>query len=265
VIDAFVVHPPLAETLRATIVPTISFDHDYIATLVAILGTTISPYLFFWQTSHEVEEEKAAGRKTRAERRGATWYERRIATIDVNLGMLFSNGVMYFIILATALTLHASAKTDISTGADAAEALRPLAGDFAGIIFAIGMIGAGFLAVPILSGASAYAVSETFGWRQGLDENWRRAKPFYGVVAAATLVGLLIPVTGIKPIDALFFTAVLNGIAAPPLLVVIMLAARNKKVMGRQTIGPVLTALGWIVALAMFAALGGLALTSLGP
>ena len=262
VVDVFLVHPPLGETLRATIVPTISFDRNYVATLVAILGTTISPYLFFWQTSHEVEDEKAAGKKTRAERRGATWYELRIATIDVNVGMLFSNLVMYFIILATALTLHANGKTDISTGADAAEALKPLAGDFAGLIFAVGMIGTGLLAVPVLAGASAYAVSETFGWRSGLDEHWSRARPFYGVLALATLVGLVIPFTGVKPIDALFFTSIVNGVAAPFLLVVIMLAARNRKVMGNQIIGPVLTALGWIVTIAMFAALIGLAVTS---
>jgi NRAMP (natural resistance-associated macrophage protein)-like metal ion transporter len=264
VIDAVLVRPPLAETLRATIVPTISTDHLYIATLVAILGTTISPYLFFWQASQEVEEDKSAGRRTRAQRRGASRFELRSATIDVTVGMLVSNLVMYFIILSTALTLHASAKTDISTGAEAAQALKPLAGDLAGLIFAVGMIGTGLLAVPVLSGASAYAVSETFGWREGLDEDWWRAKPFYGVVAVATLVGLVIPFTGIKPIDALFFTSVLNGIAAPPLLVVIMLAARNKKVMGRQTIGPVLTVLGWTVTAAMFAALIGLALTSFG-
>jgi Mn2+/Fe2+ NRAMP family transporter len=211
-----------------------------------------------------VEEEKSAGRKKRAERRGASRFELRIATIDVTVGMLFSNLVMYFIILATALTLNANGKTDISTGADAAEALKPLAGDLAGLIFAVGMIGTGLLAVPVLAGASAYAVSETFGWRSGLDEHWPRAKPFYGVLALATLVGLVIPFTGVKSIDALFFTSILNGIAAPFLLVVIMLAARNKKVMGRQTIGPVLTALGWIVTIAMFAALIGLALTSLG-
>ena len=264
VIDVFLVHPPLGETLRATIVPTITFDKNYIATLVAILGTTISPYLFFWQTSSEVEEEKAAGKKTRAQRRGATWYELRIATIDVNVGMLFSNLVMYFIILATALTLNANGKTDISTGADAAEALKPVAGDFAGLIFAVGMIGTGLLAVPVLAGASAYAVSETFGWRFGLDEHWQRARPFYGVIALATLVGLVIPFSGIKPIDALFFTSIVNGIAAPFLLVVIMLAARNTKVMGQQTIGPVLTALGWIVTVAMFVALVGLAITSFG-
>jgi NRAMP (natural resistance-associated macrophage protein)-like metal ion transporter len=264
VIDVFLVHPPLGETLRATIVPTISFDRGYIATLVAILGTTISPYLFFWQASEEVEEEKSAGKRTEAERRGASRFELRMATIDVTVGMLFSNLVMYFIILATALTLNTSGKTDISTGADAAEALKPLAGDLAGLIFAVGMIGTGLLAVPVLAGASAYAVSETFGWRSGLDEHWRRARPFYGVIALATVVGLTIPFTGVKPIDALFFTSILNGVAAPFLLVVIMLAARNKKVMGNQTIGPVLTALGWIVTVAMFAALVGLALTSLG-
>ena len=264
VVDAVLVRPPLAETLRATIVPTISADRTYIATFVAILGTTISPYLFFWQTSQEVEEEKSAGRKTRAQRRGASRFELRIATIDVTLGMLISNLVMYFIILSTALTLHANGKTDISTGADAADALRPLAGDLAGVVFAVGMIGTGLLAVPVLSGASAYAVSETFGWRHGLDENWRRARSFYGVVALATIVGLVIPFTGVKPIDALFFTSVLNGAAAPFLLVVIMLAARNTKVMGHQTIGPVLTVLGWTVTLAMFAALLGLALTSFG-
>ena len=262
VVDVFLVHPPIAETLRATLVPTISFDHGYLATLVAILGTTISPYLFFWQTSQEVEEERAAGRKSRKQRRGASRFELRIATIDVTVGMLVSNLVMYFIILATALTLNASGRTDIATGADAAQALRPVAGDFAGVIFAVGMIGTGLLAVPVLAGASAYAVSETFGWRSGLDEQWRRAKPFYGVLALATLVGLVIPFTGVKPIDALFFTSILNGIAAPFLLVVIMLAARNRKVMGGQTIGPVLTALGWIVTVAMFAALIGLALTS---
>ena len=178
--------------------------------------------------------------------------------------MFVSNLVMYFIILATALTLHANGTTNIDAGADAAQALRPLAGDLAGVIFAIGMIGTGLLAVPVLAGASAYAVSEAFGWPEGLDEHWQRARPFYGVVAVATIVGLVIPFSGVKPIDALFFTSVLNGIVAPPLLVVIMLAARNKKVMGRQTIGPVLTSLGWIVTLAMFAALVGLTLTSLG-
>lgn len=163
VVDVFLVHPPLAENLRATVVPTISFDRNYLATL----GTTISPYLFFWQTSHEVEEEKAAGGKTREQRPGASWFELRIATIDVTIGMLFSNLVIYFIILATAITLNANGKTDIQRGADAAQALRPLAGDLAGFIFAVGMIGTGLLAVPVLAGASESAVSESFEWGSG--------------------------------------------------------------------------------------------------
>ena len=254
VADAILVRPPLGETLRATFVPTLSLDREYLTTLVAILGTTISPYLFFWQASQEVEEDKASGRR----RRGATPFEIRIATIDVDIGMFVSNLVMYFIILATAVTLHANGKTDLQTGADAAAALRPLAGDLAGLLFGVGLIGTGLLAIPVLSGSAAYAVSEVFGWRRGLDEDWRRAKAFYAVIAAATLVGTLIDFTDVKPIDALFWSSVLNGVAAPPLLVLIMLAARNPRVMGHQTIGPVLTALGWATTIAMFAALLGL-------
>src|SRR5207237_9742475 len=163
VVDAVLVNPPVAETIRATIVPTISTDHEYIATLVAILGTTISPYLVFWQTSQEVEEEKSAGRRKRAQRRGATRFELKIATIDVTVGMWVSNIVMYFIILSTALTLHANGQTDISTGAEAAEALKPLAGNLAGVSLAVGMIGTGLLAGPRLARASADAAPGTSG------------------------------------------------------------------------------------------------------
>jgi NRAMP (natural resistance-associated macrophage protein)-like metal ion transporter len=262
VADAILIHPDLGETLRATIVPTISLDRDYITALVAILGTTISPYLFFWQASHEIEEEKASG-NPKATKRGATPRQIRIATIDVNVGMLVSNLVMYFVILATAVTLHASGTTSIKSGADAAQALRPLAGDLSGLLFAAGMIGTGLLAVPVLSGSAAYAVSETFGWREGLDQDWRRAKPFYGVIAAATVIGTLINLTPIEPIDALFWASVLNGITAPPLLVLIMLAARDRRVMGSQRIGPVLTVLGWFTTVAMFLALAALAISSL--
>ena len=259
VVDAFIVHPQLLETLRATIVPTVSLDPTYVTTVVAILGTTISPYLYFWQSSEEVEEEIALGRKSRGARRGATAAELRYSTIDVNVGMAFSNLVMYFIILATALTLFKSGKTDIKSAADAAEALKPLLGDFAGILFAAGMIGAGLLAVPILSGSAAYAIAEAFGWEYGLDTHWSKAKPFYAVIIVATLAGVAMNFIGINPIDALFYAAVLNGIVAPPLLVMVMLAARNPNVMGRQTIGPLLTVLGWIATAAMFLALAGLA------
>ena len=261
-IDAFVVHPDLLETLKAAVVPTFSLDPKYVATIVAILGTTISPYLFFWQSSEEVEEEIAQGRKTEEARKGASPGELRYATIDVNVGMGISNIVMFFIILATALTLFKQGKMDIKSAADAAEALRPIAGDLSGLLFAGGMIGAGLLAIPILSGSAAYAVSETFGWNSGLEERWDRAKPFYGVIILATLVGMAINFTGIDPITALFYTALLNGIIAPPLLVLVMLVARDRRVMGEQTIGPLLTTLGWLATTGMFLALAGLAYTT---
>ena len=262
VVDVFIVHPGLLETLRATVVPTLSLDPAYVTAIVAILGTTISPYLFFWQSSEEVEEEVEIGRTTKAARRGASAAEIRYSTIDTVVGMGFSNLVMYFIILTTALTLFKAGKTDIKSAADAAEALKPLAGDFAGILFAAGMIGAGLLAVPILSGSAAYAIAEGFGWEYGLNSHWSRAKPFYAVIVLATAIGIGMNFLGINPIDALFYTAVLNGIVAPPILVMIMLAACNPKVMHGQTIGPVLTTLGWMATVAMFLALVGLAYTT---
>jgi NRAMP (natural resistance-associated macrophage protein)-like metal ion transporter len=263
VIDAFIVHPDLAETLRATIVPTISLDPAYITAIVAILGTTISPYLFFWQSSEVVEEEIEEGRVTVDARRGASDTEIRYSAIDTVVGMGFSNLVMYFIILATALTLFKAGKSDIKSAADAAEALKPLAGDFAGILFAVGMIGAGLLAIPILSGSAAYAVAEAFGWRYGLDHKWSHAKEFYGVIIVATALGTVLNFLGIHPIDALFWTAVINGVIAPPLLVLVMLAARNERVMGDQRIGPVLTTFGWLATVGMFLALIAFIATSL--
>ena len=262
VVDAFIVHPDLAETFRATVVPTLSLDPAYITTIVAILGTTISPYLFFWQSSEEVEEEVQEGRRTRFERLGASSAEIRRSTIDTNIGMGFSNLVMYFIILATALTLFKNGKTDIKSAADAAEALKPLVGDFAGILFAAGMIGAALLAIPILSGSAAYAIAEAFGWQYGLETHWSKARPFYAVIVVSTAIGVAMNFVGINPIDALFYTAVLNGIVAPPLLVLVMLSARNPKVMGDQTVGPLLIALGWLATTGMFLALAALAYTT---
>jgi NRAMP (natural resistance-associated macrophage protein)-like metal ion transporter len=263
VVDALIVRPDLVETLRATVVPSFSLDPVYITTIVAILGTTISPYLFFWQSSEVVEEEIAKGRTTVKERRGASDAEIRYSTIDTVVGMGFSNLIMYFIILATALTLFKAGKTDIKSAADAAEALKPLAGDFAAILFAVGMIGAGLLAVPILSGSAAYAVAEAFGWRYGLDHDWHRAKEFYAVIIVATALGTAGNFLGIDPIDALFWTAVINGVIAPPLLVLVMLAARNERVMGDQRIGSVLTTLGWLATAGMFLALIAFVATSL--
>lgn len=264
VIDAVITQPDLGETIRATLVPDLTFDRERLQLLVAILGTTISPYLFFWQTSEEIEEEIAEGKTTRAERRGASRKALKYATFDVNAGMAFSNLVFFFIILATAQTLFRSGDHDIRSAADAAEALRPLAGDLSGLLFAAGLIGTGLLAVPILAGSAAFAVAEAFGWRAGLYRKPTEARAFYGVLAASVLIGMAINFIGINPIDALVGTAVLNGILAPPLLVIILLTARNRRVMGRQRIGPLLTVLGWAAAVAMFAALIGLGVTTFG-
>lgn len=259
--SAFFAKPNWAGVLKGTLIPTISFNAQFLSTLVAILGTTISPYLFFWQANQEVEEEISMGRRTLAQRKGATDAEMKYAAWDVNIGMLFSNVVMYFIILATAATLFKAGKTNIQSATDAAQALRPLAGEGAYFLLAVGLIGAGFLAVPILTGSSAYAVAEAFGGKYGFDQKPQRAKLFYGVIAASTLVGMLINFLGINPISALFWTAVINGFLAPPLLVVIMLIANNRKVMGDRVNGRWVNLLGWATTVIMFAAAIGLILT----
>ncbi len=231
------------------------------AYMVAILGTTISPYLFFWQASQEVEEEISMGRRTLVSRKGATDTELRYAGWDVTIGMFFSNVVMYFIILATAATLFKAGKTDIQSATEAAEALRPLAGDAAYVLFAVGLIGAGFLGVPVLTGSSAYAVAEALGWKRGLGEKPRRAKLFYAMIVAPTLIGVLINFAGINPMSALFWTAVINGFLAPPILVVVMLIANNETVMGDRVNGAWTNVAGWATTVVMFAAAIGLVLT----
>jgi NRAMP (natural resistance-associated macrophage protein)-like metal ion transporter len=254
VIAAFLAKPDWSAVAWATFVPQISFSSQYITTIVAILGTTISPYLFFWEASEEVEEEKSEGRATVASRRRVTDVELKKEKIDTIVGMVFCNVVFYFVILAAGATLHVSGKTDIQSATEAAQALKPLAGNLATVLFGIGLIGAGILAVPVLTGSAAYAVAETFEWPSGLDEKPRHAKKFYAVIAASTLVGVVITFAGINPISALFWTAVINGVVAPPLLVVVMLVANNKKVMGLRTNGPWTNILGWLAAAVMFAA-----------
>jgi NRAMP (natural resistance-associated macrophage protein)-like metal ion transporter len=258
---ALYARPDAVEVLRGTFVPTIRFDAAFLANLVAILGTTISPYLFFWQASEEVEEEISMGRRTLRARRGATETELRYAGVDVTTGMFFSNVVMYFIMLATAATLFKAGQTDIQSAADAARALRPLAGDAAYVLFAVGVIGAGFLGVPVLTGSSAYAMAEALGFRYGLDDKPRRAKLFYAMIIVPTLIGTLVNFLGINPIRALFWTAVINGFLAPPLLVVIMLVASNRRVMGERVNGRWANVVGWATTATMLAAGIGLVLT----
>ena len=253
--------PDLGDVLRGTFVPTLRLEATFLTNLVAILGTTISPYLFFWQASQEVEEEISMGRRTLRARHGATPRELAYAGADVVTGMFFSNVVMYFVILATAATLFNAGQTDIQSATDAAQALRPLAGDAAYVLFAVGLIGAGFLAVPILTGSSAYAIAEALGWKHGLDEKPRRAKLFYAMIVVPTAIGMLVNFAGINPIRALFWTAVINGFLAPPMLVVVMVIANDRRIMGARVNGPVVNGLGWATTAVMFAAAIGLLLT----
>jgi NRAMP (natural resistance-associated macrophage protein)-like metal ion transporter len=260
---AFLARPDWFAVLRATVVPAFQWNERAIATLVAILGTTISPYLFFWQASQEVEEEKGRGKRTLAQRRGATAHELADARLDVNTGMFFSNVVMYFIILATAATLYRTGLHDIQTAKQAAEALRPLAGDAAYLLFGLGLIGTGLLAVPVLAGSASFAVAEIFNWRAGLDLKPRRAWRFYLVLAGAIVCGMVLDVFNTNPIRILFLSAVLNGLLAPPLILLVMLVGNNRKIMGEDVNGFWLNLLGWLAtavmaaaAIAFFATLG---------
>lgn len=248
VITAFIVRVPWGAALRATIIPDFSFSKDYVLMLVAVLGTTISPYLFFWQSSQEVEEihathgEKAllrnAPRKVKV--------ELKKLRIDTVIGMGFSNLITFFIILTTAVTLHTSRVSSIATAADAARALEPLAGRFAALIFAAGIVGTGLLAIPVLAGSAAYAVAEALKLPVGLDRKAMKAKGFYGILTMATLFGLSLNFLHIDPIHALVAVAVINGIISVPLMMVMMHMSRNRKIMGELTISRGLTILGWI-------------------
>lgn len=242
-ITAFVVGANWGQVLHDTLVPTMPRSRDEWATLVAILGTTISPYLFFWQASEEVEEEKAAGQFTLALRRGATHKELDLRNIDVGVGAFFSNMVMFFIILTTAITLNRHGITHIETSRQAAEALRPFAGNLAATLFTVGIVGVGFLAIPTLAGSTAYAFAETLGWRQGLSKELRKARWFYTLILASTGVGVGLDFLGINPVKALYWTAVINGLLAPFLLMAILVVATDKKLMQGQPS----SRLSWIV------------------
>ena len=225
-----------------------------IATIVAILGTTISPYLFFWQVSEEVEEERESGIVATVHATGQMSPLLRAARVDVGLGMAMANIGFYFVVLTAAATLHASGTTDVQTAAQAAEALRPLAGRASSLVFALGIIGTGLLAVPVLAGSAAYATAELFDWPEGLSKRFRRAPQFYGVVALATLLGVALSFAGVSEIRALFVAAIVNGVIAPPLLLVIMVISRDQRILGDYTAGRNLAILGWATTITMAAA-----------
>ncbi|MFY9803422.1 MAG: Nramp family divalent metal transporter [Candidatus Acidiferrales bacterium] len=253
---AFAVHVPWKLALRGTFIPSITWTAEYWMALVAVLGTTISPYLFFWQTSEEAEDVRISRKESPLDKNPATSVAQfhRIA-LDTRIGMGFSNLVAFFIILTTAVTLHtAGASQNIQTAADAAKALQPLAGHFAFLLFALGIIGTGMLAVPVLSGSAAYAVAETFHWRASLQSKPRQAPKFYAVIVAATLLGLSLNFFGLNPIRALFLSAVINGIASVPLMVMLMVMSANSRVVGEFLLPKYLRIVGWLATAVMFAA-----------
>jgi NRAMP (natural resistance-associated macrophage protein)-like metal ion transporter len=254
VATAFTVHVPWHEVLLATFIPHLSWNRDVILMLVAVLGTTISPYLFFWQASLEVEERRIRERrKTAPLKNGAVSARRRFGPIVVDTwaGMMLSNVIGFFIIVTTAATLHAHSVTTIDTAAAAAEALRPLAGEFAFLLFAIGIIGTGLLAVPALAGSAAYAIADAFGWKNSLGLAPRRARDFYVIIAAATLIGAFGALLPINPIHMLVWSAVFNGIVAVPLMAGMMVVVTSRKIMGKFTASRLLGVFGWLATLFM--------------
>ncbi len=258
VVTALLLRPHWLPVLHATFVPRLPETPDGWSMLVAILGTTISPYLFFWQTSQEVEEEKALGRLMLIRREGATRQELFDRALDVGTGTFFSTQVMFFIVLTAALTLHAHGQTHIETSRQAAEALRPVAGRLASLLYTVGIFGVGFLAIPTLSGSAAYAFAETFHWREGLDQKLKRARGFYSIVIISTALGIGLDFLNVNAIRLLYLSALLNGLLAPFLLVAILILASDAKIMRKQPSSWLARIVVGLTALLMFAAAVGM-------
>ncbi len=258
----FVVQINWGEVLRRTFIPVISLKGEYVAAFIAVLGTTISPYLLFWQSGEEVEqmESEPKDKPLKKEPQQAPEQFNRIK-IDTYVGMAFSNLIAYFIILTAAATLHTHGKTDINSAAEAAEALRPIAGPFAALLFSLGIIGTGLLALPVLGGSAAYAVGEALKWPVGLERKAKEAKAFYAVLALATLIGLILNFTKLDPIKALVWSAIINGITAAPVMCFMMLLASRGKVMGKLILPFYLKVFGWLATVIMALAAAGMLLT----
>jgi NRAMP (natural resistance-associated macrophage protein)-like metal ion transporter len=273
VITAFSIDVPWGNVITATLLPHVSWDGDFILMVVAIFGTTISPYMFFWQASLEVEERELKKKNTNGKTAGKSGKTAALSKksaeqnffrieLDTMAGMVMSNLVGFFIIVTTAATLHAHGKTDIATAAQAAEALRPLAGPLAFFLFSAGIIGTGLLAVPVLAGSAGYAVAETLGWKGSLEMTARRAPRFYLIVAAATTAGLVAALTPLDPIRMLFWSAVVNGIVAVPLMAAMMLVVTSRKIMGKYFASPALSIFGWCATALMGLVVAALLFTS---
>jgi Mn2+/Fe2+ NRAMP family transporter len=258
---ALLAKPDVWAVLKGTLLPRFQFTQESLSLLVAVIGTTLSAYLYTWQSNEEVEEQIAMGRHRLSQRRGASDAELRTSWWDIVVGMAFSNVIMYFIMLATASTLFPAGQTDINTAAEAANALQPLAGKAAGLLFALGVVGVGFLAVPIMISGAAYDLCQTFGWHHSLHARPGEAKAFYAVIVLVTLVAVGLNFLGFNPMKALVWSGVVQGFSTPPLLLLIMLMTNNRRIMGAQVNSRALNVLGWITTGAIFAATGGLVLS----
>jgi NRAMP (natural resistance-associated macrophage protein)-like metal ion transporter len=258
VVTGILIRPHWGVIVHDSFIPAWPHGHEAWATLVAILGTTISPYLFFWQAAQEVEEERAIGRRLVVRQKRATSAAIKLRALDVGVGTFYSNLVMYFIILTTALTLNVHGITDIDTTGQVAQSLEPLAGKFAAALFTLGILGVGLLAIPTLTGSAAYAVAETFQWRHGLDHKFASARAFYGIIILSTVIGVILDFADVSPVKALFWTAVINGLIAPFLLVGILLVACDAKIMNNQCGSLLSRGIVGLTALVMFGAAVGM-------
>ena len=254
ILTVFTIHQNWLQILYHAIIPSLQFNKEFFVVLIAFFGTTISPYLYFWQASQEVEEKTLEqckpGRTCRL--KPATSQELDDLTTDTRVGMSFSNIITFFIVILTASTLFRAGFNNIETLRDAALALKPLAGEYAYLLFTVGIIGAGFLAIPVLAGSAAYVVAEVFGWSEGLNRSFNKAKGFYGIVITSTIIGLLIPLLGFHPVKALFYTSILYGVISPFLILMVLHVSNNKKIMGEHTNSPWLNFFGhiafWLMA-----------------
>jgi Mn2+/Fe2+ NRAMP family transporter len=258
---AFLAHPEWSRVVRDTVIPTLRFDRDFLSLLVAIIGTSLSAYLYTWQSNQEVEEEIAMGRRRLRDRVGATRGELRESRRDILYGMVFSNIVMYFIILSTAATLFAAGQTEVQTAADAARALEPLAGRAAGLLFTLGVIGVGFLAIPVMTAGAAYDLSQSVGWRNSLGAKPQEAGKFYAVIGIVTAIAIAMNFLGLNPMRVLVWSGIVQGFSTPPLMFLILRMTNDRRIMGNRTNGRAINLLGWITTIAIFAASAGLVIS----
>lgn len=261
IFSAFLAHPGWSEIARGTLIPSIGFNKGSLSILVAIIGTSLSAYLYTWQSNEEVEEKEAAGKHSVPERRGTTDSALRSSLWDVLFGMLFSNVVMYFIILATAATLFVAGRHNINTATQAAQSLTPLAGRAAGLLFTLGIIGVGFLAIPVMTTGAAYDLSQSLGWQNGLYQKPSEAKKFYGAVTAFTLIAMALNFTGVNPMRALAIAGIVQGFSTPPLMMLIMVMTNNRSIMGDHVNGRLANIFGWVTTVAIFSASLGLVIS----